>query len=760
MQLSYHSNCGFSAAFAAVCFITYECELYEVTHTFLLRSSIFSNQRPLIVKYAAPETSGADTATCGPINRLADSGPRTRRKNHEAGHQSAGAQHHRHHDGRRGLRAPDQPLQPAHGRPRHPGCIRGSRQPLRGMAEPGLAPGRDRWDHRSGLRTLPCPQEALRRDQQPLAVDQPGPHPDGWAHPRPDRHQLDPLPGVDRLAQPHPPRGAGGGWPAGRDAAQDGVGGEHHRQRPQVVPTNRKEQAVKVFRTGVAAFAVSSVLLLGACGSEPSAPSENYLNADTVAAMSCASVDKTELDKAITFANRATAPQAKAMLHLNSGDTSLDPLKKALNEKLACFGSSTPAGTPADAAAQKACGKLGEPVTVGDCRKKGTEVFNSIPAERRGDENTPSAAAAFHKELLAEDKPVDLTRATQIVNTLVGFKEQADKGTPMDTAANAAQVRGMLDAKQEEVNVGTEGDHRIDWVLNTQEERGAGSFSNRTLKSSAEVGAFLRESTPESLAINGAVTKAIKDAGYGDIEVNRALTGDGYLPIQMINASQVLGTTYFKDGKVLEAGTWRQAGPGDVYWLYFTSDGRLIPGALVRADCGNANAKQIRTVRPGMPSAPPVENPPGEEKCPDGTTLHPETGTCQPPPECKVNCDEQPPCKGDCTEQPPCTTDCSNDTKLPGKIPGNGGDGDGGEILYPGDDGTVRHTANPTSEAPKAGDPPPTQQPAPPKPPANPVPSGTPAPPTAPQTTATGSQPSSAFPEPCVNPPGSNQCDG
>ena len=479
--------------------------------------------------------------------------------------------------------------------------------------------------------------------------------------------------------------------------------------------------------TAVIAFAV--VLFTAACGngwqpSDMAAPGaiEKYTCQQATVA----------LDKFETVTGERD-PEAMTTFGITEGNKS-DLRTKLEARKKACEGAS-PAGSPVSETAKQACG---EP-TVAACKKKGTEVFNSIPAERRGDTKTASAPAAFNAELQGmDDTSGDLNEAARKVNILVGFKEESDKGTPMDTAATAAQLRGLLeDTKAADVNIGSNGDHPVDWALNAQEERGAGSFSKRTLKSADEVGAFLREDTPESRALRDAATTAIKAKGYGDSEVERALSGAGYIPIQMKDASQVLGTTYFQDGKVLEAGSWRQASAGDVYWLYFTSDGRLIPEALVRADCGNINANKIRPVRPDTPPAPPVEHPPGKEVCPDGTVFHPETGTCQPP-SCKVNCTTT------TTTPPPCTA-CP-------KAPGEVRDQNNGGSVY-GGDGTQRHTAPATAEQPKAGNPPPTYQPPAQTPTPNPVPGGTSAPPSPTQTTAVGAQPSTSYSQPCVSSP-------
>jgi hypothetical protein len=409
-------------------------------------------------------------------------------------------------------------------------------------------------------------------------------------------------------------------------------------------------------------------LTLVACGGASSSDGMNqsYLVAANVVAVDC-KVDPAaklkELQVTADFVNAANTKQTSDILKRNEGATSLDPLKAALDSKIKECGGS-PGTSPTQELAKQTCG---EP-SVQVCKTKGTEVFNSLPADRRGDENVSPSPANFNKELQGlEDKPEKLERAIWLVNVLNGFKKVAEGGTPADQAALAAQIHALFpNANQSDVNVGSQGDHRVDWALNAQEERGGASFAKRTLKTPAEVGAYLNEDTPESKTAKAYVVKAITDAGYGTDEVQRALTGEGYIPIQIKDASQVLGTTYFKDGKVLSAGKWRQAAGGDVYWLYIAKDGKLIQGALVRADCGNPDAKQILVVRPGMPPAPLIEQPPGEESCPPDTILNSGTGLCEIPPPPHNGCPPEHPYghPGACKDSPDRMSTVGNGTGM------------------------------------------------------------------------------------------------
>lgn len=143
--------------------------------------------------------------------------------------------------------------------------------------------------------------------------------------------------------------------------------------------------------------------------------------------------------------------------------------------------------------------------------------------------------------------------------------------------------------------------------LNQAEERGIASFTNETLESPEEVGAFLSETSGESIKARDRVETAIRDAGFGDDEVERAMDGSCYVALQPKVASQILGTTYYQDGKVLESNEWRSVEENDILWLCFTKDWTLIPDATVRADCGNPELTQLRPIRPTTPPAPPIE---------------------------------------------------------------------------------------------------------------------------------------------------------
>lgn len=145
-------------------------------------------------------------------------------------------------------------------------------------------------------------------------------------------------------------------------------------------------------------------------------------------------------------------------------------------------------------------------------------------------------------------------------------------------------------------------------IPKSREERGPASFTKKTIQTREDLVAFFNSSRPKAAAARKRVELALRKAGYKDDEVTYALTkGDRWIWVAPTVESQVLGTTYFVEGKVLKANNWRQTAPNDAIWFYVTRDAKIVPEAAVRADCGNPEVKKVRPVRPTTPPAPPIE---------------------------------------------------------------------------------------------------------------------------------------------------------
>lgn len=146
-------------------------------------------------------------------------------------------------------------------------------------------------------------------------------------------------------------------------------------------------------------------------------------------------------------------------------------------------------------------------------------------------------------------------------------------------------------------------------------------FVDQTLKNRADIAAFLQGDSEASVAARTLVLQAMAEKFDDPVRVNtemeRALSGECYIPIQFTADMQYEGQPYYDDEVVLTPDGYRQAKPGDVLWLCMSTEGEVIWKASMRADCGNVGFTDIRPVRPQTPAAPPVTEPHGpKDSCP------------------------------------------------------------------------------------------------------------------------------------------------
>ncbi|HUD07059.1 MAG TPA: hypothetical protein VMR34_04175 [Candidatus Saccharimonadales bacterium] len=148
------------------------------------------------------------------------------------------------------------------------------------------------------------------------------------------------------------------------------------------------------------------------------------------------------------------------------------------------------------------------------------------------------------------------------------------------------------------------GTSNINWADHVQ-SRGTASFSHVTLTTQAMVASFINASNPQSEATKARIIAAYQAAGASPSDLAAALNGSAYFPLQMNVASEIEGTTYFSGGQAIvePPGDWRSVGAYDVYWLPITSEGKVIFGAAVRADCGNSNVVLVVPFIPGKTPA-------------------------------------------------------------------------------------------------------------------------------------------------------------
>lgn len=301
------------------------------------------------------------------------------------------------------------------------------------------------------------------------------------------------------------------------------------------------------------------------------------------------------------------------------------------------------------------------------CRKLGQSTYDGLANVNK----TQTQIAKLADELKTT---TSLARATQIVNSLGEAKRVNDQGvTITNTEMFAAQVLGLFpNATKEDIEgIGSTGENAVDPTKHTVDTGGAPFYDGNNityLDSTETIAKWFASGTPAANTAKDRVISAIKAAGKDDKEVQRALSGAGYIDIQLKGESQIMGGSYFVDGKFHQENTWRQSKAGDIYWLYVTEDGMLIPDATLRADCGNVGAKQIRIVKINIPPAVPVGLPPGKEACPDGKVVQP-NGECHNPPP------PRPPVKEVCPPEMPhgtwpvCKDDVAQAPQNQGNLP-------------------------------------------------------------------------------------------
>jgi hypothetical protein len=293
---------------------------------------------------------------------------------------------------------------------------------------------------------------------------------------------------------------------------------------------------------------------------------------------------------------------------------------------------------------------------------KAEKDLDEAKSDAENSEGTPDEEAANDAVDEAQTKVEELRKRKEEcrkeATTTTKEKETRPSTTSTTVAAPTAddianQVPEVFDGfEPEDIAVGS------DSVVfeGAAEERGTAAFSQRTLKTPEEVGKFLNEDTDVSRAAKQRVIDAINRRGWEKLaallqahpkaskkekeqfaaqirkdnkeETKRALSGEGYFPVQVKVAARVLGTTYFKDGQVLESGEWRSVGPNDVFWLFLGRDGKILFDAAIRADCGNPNLRLVTPIPPGEKPPTPID-----KLCPRDGEVPDDNGLCPKDPE-------------------------------------------------------------------------------------------------------------------------------
>ncbi|HSH18676.1 MAG TPA: hypothetical protein VK978_04810 [Candidatus Saccharimonadales bacterium] len=164
--------------------------------------------------------------------------------------------------------------------------------------------------------------------------------------------------------------------------------------------------------------------------------------------------------------------------------------------------------------------------------------------------------------------------------------------------------------------------------LDQVEERGTTWFSEETIESPEDIATFLADEGERNAAARDHVVTCLRNKEYGQDEIDRALSGAGYVAMQLKVDSQILGNTYFEDGQAFEGNEWRSVEEGDFFWLFVDQDGNIVWCATLRADCANPDLHDFRPAE-NAPPAPTAGTPKGETNNEEVTTTEPTTSAPQ-----------------------------------------------------------------------------------------------------------------------------------
>ena len=201
--------------------------------------------------------------------------------------------------------------------------------------------------------------------------------------------------------------------------------------------------------------------------------------------------------------------------------------------------------------------------------------------------------------------------------------QEEDESDDLSKDEIARTVTAQMGHKDKNVKTGKKVDARLG-----AHERGAAAFSDGTLGSRKEISKFLNQDTAAAKAARKAIRKCLqKEIGKGwRAEYKRAMSGEGYYPVQFKTPVDWYGTSYLVGGEMLTMQTARRAGPQDVLWLFIAENNKPILCASFRADCANPGLRKVTPSKPGEPVTP-VECPPGSDR--------PECNPTPPPPPAK-----------------------------------------------------------------------------------------------------------------------------
>lgn len=174
-------------------------------------------------------------------------------------------------------------------------------------------------------------------------------------------------------------------------------------------------------------------------------------------------------------------------------------------------------------------------------------------------------------------------------------------GVPLDLTTDQT-AQALADAlvaagwQPDQIKVG-----KVDWSKNPYDV-GRETFVDRQIRTQQDLARVL--SNPQNAA-EKAVRKHIKSAlkDLPESERERAMTGQGFVPVQFMEEVCFTGNTFYAGGKAHREGDVCKKA-GDIWWVYVGSDGTVHWDASVRADCGNPGV--LKPPRPKHPKPTPT----------------------------------------------------------------------------------------------------------------------------------------------------------
>ncbi|MBP9738498.1 hypothetical protein KBD20_02305 [Candidatus Saccharibacteria bacterium] len=279
-----------------------------------------------------------------------------------------------------------------------------------------------------------------------------------------------------------------------------------------------------------------------------------------------------------------------------------------------------------------ACGSSGE--TVASANRPCDEVqtdLDQAKANKTEQAGTPAEteAAQAVKDLEAELKSCDDGSTTDETTTTIKPEVSGDINVEVDTSSFPEHFPEGVAA--DELAFGSDAEAAMEVA---PQERGAAAHSSETLRTPEQLTSWLKSDDPKAKPVRDRVVLTVTaECGAEDVAVHMD-DSQGWLLMVILPESQVQGLSYFVDGQMEFADSWRQTQGRDAYWLPICTQGpnmgTIVWNGFVRADCGNGADKPVfRIVRPDTPPAKSVICPPGMHGnvpgvCKDGPEKDPE----------------------------------------------------------------------------------------------------------------------------------------